>query len=340
MFLVRTVMYVFLSILVLLSLSAIYTAWRVQQISERFEPDGSIAEIDGVDLHYHFTPGRDPDPEGPVLVFLHGASGNSYDTRLAFEGAFSGRYPLLFIDRPGLGFSERSFAKHSSLDGQARLIGGLLKHLEIERAIVVGHSYGAAVTAVLGLIEPDRVAGLAFIAPVSHPWPGGVDLYYRIAALPVVGPLFTRTVTLPLAERLAPAAILRVFAPGEAPEGYAEAINLPLLFRPRSFRANSADIAFLKEDVTRHSASYHELDQPAVIITGTDDTVVWPSIHSEGLLRDLPNAELVVLSNGGHMPHHTHKSDVVEALEKLVDRVESTSRREDVSGKVASKIAS
>lgn len=329
-------MYLFLSLTVLLMLSAAYTAWRVHQISGRLEPDGSLARIDGVNLHYRFVPAPDADPEAPVLVFLHGASGNSYDTRMAFEGAFDGRYPLLFIDRPGLGFSERDFERHSSLKGQAALIDELLEHLDIDRAIVVGHSFGGAVTAVLGLIAPDRIAGLAFIAPVSHPWPGGVDLYYRIAAMPVVGEVFTRTVTLPMAERLAPAAILRVFEPGEAPEDYADAIRLPLLFRPNSFRANSMDIASLKEEVIQHSASYGELTQPTVIITGTEDSVVWPSIHSEGLLRDLPNAELILLEGAGHMPHHTHKPDVVAALEKLVERVRVPSKRYEAGRKAAS----
>ncbi len=328
MFVFRATMYFIALITFLLLLSAAYTSWRVSRISTQYEPDGSLAVIDGVKLHYHFFPAAQGAADRPVLVFLHGASGNSNDTLMAFKGAFDSRYALLFVDRPGLGFSERESSHHGSLEGQARLVAGLLDHLKIEHAVVAGHSFGAAVTAVLGLIEPERVVGLAFIAPVSHPWPGDVNWYYKVAALPVVGEIFTRTLTLPLAERMAPAAILRVFAPGKAPERYAERINLPLLFRPHSFRANSTDIALLNEEVARHSKQYHDLSQPALIVTGTDDTVVWPSIHSEGLLRDLPNAELLVLKNGGHMPHHTHTDEIVDALERLVRRAEARAGRE------------
>ena len=40
---------------------------------------------------------------------------------------------------------------------------------------------------------PTRVAGLVLLAPVSHPWPGGVAWYYHVAAAPLIGPLFACT---------------------------------------------------------------------------------------------------------------------------------------------------
>jgi len=323
---IRWTMYFLLILSVFLAASGGYTAWRVHRISTQITPDGSFAKIDGAKLHYHFVPAAEKSEDELVLVFLHGASGNAYDTMLAFREAFQGRYGLLFVDRPGLGFSERKPRRHNSLEGQAKLIDGLLGQLKIERAIVIGHSYGAAVTAVLGRLAPERVAGLAFLAPVSHPWPGDVDWYYKLAAMPVAGEIFARTVTLPAAELLAPAAIRRVFSPDRPPDNYTSRTRLPLLYRPATFRANSSDIAGLKEDVTRQSPHYGGLSQPALVVTGTQDAIVWPSIHSEGLVRDLPDADLLVLEGGGHMPHHTHTDEIVAALGELVLRVEAAHR--------------
>ncbi len=321
MLLVRIPLFLIAILCVLLLAAAAYTAWRSGQITAKIDPEGRFATVDGVRLHYHWFPADSGAARNPVLVFLHGASGNSNDSMLAFRDAFEGRYPLLFVDRPGLGFSERNFDGETSLQRQAGLIAGLLDQLDISGAIIAGHSFGGAVTAVLGLVAPDRIAGLAFIAPVSHPWPGGVDWHYTVAALPVVGTLFTRTLTLPFAERLAPDAIVRSFAPGTPPQDYMDRIKLPLLFRPATFRANAQDVAGLKEQVTRHSQRYADLTMPAVIVTGTEDAVVWPSIHSQGLYRDLPDAELVVLEGAGHMPHHTHTDEVVAAIESLAERV-------------------
>lgn len=303
-------------------LAAVYTVLRVRRIRAQFAPDGTFATIDGVRLHYHHCPAEPASGGRPVLVFLHGASGNAYDMKLAFQNAFRGRAETLFVDRPGLGFSERGSGAHITPAGQAALIAGLLKHLEIENALVVGHSLAGSVTAALGLHAPERVRGLAFLAPVSHVWPGGVNWYYTLAALPVLGWLFTWTLTLPVGERLAPSAMKNVFHPDLAPATYARDIRLPLLFRPESFRANAAQICSIKEAVRVMSQDYRRLNQPALIVTGTEDTVVWPSIHCEGLLSDLPAAEVLMLDRAGHMPQHTHTADIVAGLERLLSRME------------------
>ena len=146
--------------------------------------------------------------------------------------------------------------------------------------------------------------------------------YYNVAAWPVIGALFCWTLTLPVGGLLAPSAMTNVFFPDRAPQDYFARIRLPLLFRPASFRANSRQIAFLKRAIINQSRRYCELDQPALVVSGTQDTVVWPSIHCEGLLRDLPNAHLLMLDKAGHMPHHTHTADIAKALSKLVHRVE------------------
>ncbi|MCV0425827.1 MAG: alpha/beta hydrolase [Roseibium sp.] len=308
-----------------------YTFWRVRQISRDFKPDGRFAVVDGVKLHYHFYSAEKERGNVPALVFLHGASGNGYDTRLAFLKVLKGKYPLLFVDRPGLGYSGRKSFGQDTPEGQAHLLAGLLEKLEIREAIVVGHSLGGAVAAALGMIAPARVQGLVFLAPVSHPWPGGVNWYYTVASMPVIGKIFSWTLMMPIAERLAPAAIGNVFFPDTAPEDYIEEIKVPLLFRPDTFQANARDIAQLKKAVTAQSERYSSLSQPALIVSGTQDTVVWPSIHCEGLLSALPEAELVMLDNAGHMPHHTHVSCITAALDGLVRRIRAEEGMASVS---------
>ncbi|WP_417667711.1 alpha/beta fold hydrolase [Roseibium sp.] len=317
--------------MILLGLAA-YTFWKTRAIARRHSPDGEFRTVDGVKLHFFNVIASASAAPRPTLVFVHGASGNALDQLTAFKDRLEGKYGLLFVDRPGLGHSQRDGERHSNPAEQARSIGALLKDLGISDCIVIGHSLGASVTAALALLRPDLVRGLVFLAPATHPWPGGVNWYYRVAALPVIGPLFCRTITLPVAERVAPVSISGVFSPDCAHDGYARDIKLPLLFRPESFRANAQDVAYLKGHLRRLAEAYPAIEQPAVVITGDRDTVVWPSIHSEGLVRDLPNATLVVLEGAGHMPHHTHGERIAQ---EIMDFAEMVSAMAEEAGELA-----
>ena len=297
----------------------VYTFVRSKHITRLYPPQGTFRTIDGIRLHYHFLSGAVSGQHRRTVLFLHGASGNSLDPLRVFSSVFQGRYNLLFVDRPGLGHSGRDWRRHTDPLEQASTIARLLDQLGIDECLVVGHSFGASVTAALALARPEKVAGLVFLAPATHPWPGGVNWYYTIAAAPVIGPLFCWTLTLPVAERRAAGAMACVFAPDPVDASYADGIDLPLLFRPSSFRANSQDVARLKSHLARQADRYSEIWQPAVIITGDSDQVVWPSIHSEGLLRDLPNASMVVLEETGHMPHYTRTERVCGEIQRMLD---------------------
>ena len=52
-----------------------------------------------------------------------------------------------------------------------------LERIGITRAIVVGYSWSGALATAYALAYPDSVAGLVLLAPVTHPWPGGVGWY-------------------------------------------------------------------------------------------------------------------------------------------------------------------
>lgn len=92
-----------IALLVAACLFVAYSLFRARQISRTYTPDGSLAEVNGAQMHYHFIPASQAASERPVLVFLHGASGNAYDMKLAFEGAFKGAIRFFSSIVRGLG---------------------------------------------------------------------------------------------------------------------------------------------------------------------------------------------------------------------------------------------
>ncbi len=288
-------------------------AWLVER---RNPPVGAFVEIDGTRMHFVHVPGP-ASPDLPPIVFIHGASANLNDQMVPLRPLLEGRAEMLFLDRPGHGWSSRGSGNETPA-GQARIIAGLMDKVGIRDAIVVGHSFGGATAAAFALDHPERARGLVFVAAATHPWPGGrTSWYYHLAEVPVVGRLFVETIAGPAGVLRMAGATECVFAPNAVPETYSARAAIPLVLRPSAFMANSIDVAGLYPFVAVNAARYPTIKAPTVVISGNRDTVIYEELHSGGLARDIPGAELVWVDNLGHKPDWIAPDLVVAAIEKV-----------------------
>lgn len=294
----------------------LFSRHTANAIAAAYPPVGAFVDAGGFDMHVVHVP-RPAGADLPALVFVHGASGNLLDQMVPFRKQFEGRAEMLFIDRPGHGWSERGGRGNDTPDGQARALANAMKAVGIERAIIVGHSFGGAIAASFALEHPDMTAGLVFLAPATHPWPGGVAWYYHVTAAPVIGWIFANTLAVPAGLSLIDTAVTAVFAPDPVPEGYRTDTAADLVLRPSAFRANATDVARLKPYVARTAPRYREIGAPTVVITGDSDSIVLARIHSAGLARDIPGAELVTVEGLGHKPDFAATALAVAAIEKV-----------------------
>jgi pimeloyl-ACP methyl ester carboxylesterase len=257
------------------------------------------------------------DAEGPQVVMIHGASSNLESMR-PLGDLLAQQHRVILIDRPGHGWSMRDDLKNSTPAMQARMIDEALQELGVKSAIVVVHSLAGALGALLALDYPRRVAGLAMLAPVAYPWPGGVGWYNKVATIPVIGPLLAYTITLPLGLILSEPGARSVFAPQTVPAIFVKNSATPLLLRPREFLANAWDLVTLKAAVVEQAPRYGNIKAPVVVITGDIDTTVSPNIHSRRLAATMPNAKLIVLPGVGHMVQYAAPELVVREIEAMI----------------------
>jgi pimeloyl-ACP methyl ester carboxylesterase len=306
------------AIVAILGAARVMTVLQAARIEAAHPPSGRLVEVEGGKLHVLELGASALSADQLPVVLVHGASGNLEDLRLALGERLAADRRVILVDRPGLGWSERPGGiADASPARQAELIAQALDRIGVGRFVLLGHSLGGAVASALALAFPARVAGLVLLAPVTHPWKGGIAWYNAILSTPVLGPIFAHTIAVPLALLLLNRGVAEVFDPQPAPADYVRRAAIRLLLRPAQFVANAQDIAALKPFVTAQAPRYGEIGAPTVILTGSADTTVSPHIHTRAMAWAVPHARLIMLMGIGHMPHHAAVDAVVAAVAQL-----------------------
>jgi pimeloyl-ACP methyl ester carboxylesterase len=300
---------------------ALITTLGVAVVERTYRPSGQFIDVAGARLHVVEIGPRSGAAIGPPVVLLHGASANLESMRQPLGELLSARHRVILIDRPGHGFSTRDRLTDATPAIQAAMIDEALGKLGIARAIVVAHSWAGALGAALALDHPARLAGLVLLAPVTHPWNGGVSWYNSLAVTPVAGWLFTRLVALPAGRYFLEPGARTVFAPQPMPAGYVRDTAVALLTRPSEFTANAYDMVALKPAVVAQAPRYHEITTPVVVISGNVDRTVSIDIHSRRFVAAVPQARLIELQGIGHMPQNVAPGVVVDAIDEMISRV-------------------
>src|SRR4029077_21275361 len=109
-------------------------------------PRGRFIDVDGVRLHYVER------GHGRPLVLFHGNGSMIQD----FESSglidlAAENYRVIVFDRPGFGHSLRPRKVVWTPEAQADLFKKALDRLSVQRAIVLGHSWGASVAVALAI---------------------------------------------------------------------------------------------------------------------------------------------------------------------------------------------
>jgi pimeloyl-ACP methyl ester carboxylesterase len=282
-----------------------------------YPPEGQIIEVMGRRVHA-VTRGTGPD-----LVLIHGASGNVRDMTFDLMSRLTDRYRVTAFDRPGLGYTEAAPGlgglfdrRGESPQEQAAFLRAAARQLGIERPIVLGHSYGGAVALAWALGDPEGTAAVVDVSGVSMPWPGSLDLLYRINGSAMGGAALPPLIVAFAPPQAVDATLGAVFEPDPVPAGYAEHFGIGLTLRRDSIRANARQVRILRSHIVEMSRQYATLTMPLEIVHGEADIIVPPGIHSLPLSRLVPGANLVILKDTGHMPHHAAPEAVVAAIDR------------------------
>jgi pimeloyl-ACP methyl ester carboxylesterase len=244
---------------------------------------------DSTDLVYWTWPGADP----PTLL-LHGIGnyGRYWDL---FADAIAGRLQLIAPDARGHGESGRPADGYAPADFAADALA-VLDRLDIERAVVVGHSMGGLHSINLAARHPERVLALVIVDASPDPLPQGAERAQRL--------LTGRP------ERFADRAGARAYLERTSP-GYSAAVyenRLAFAFREEDGGLVwRSDPAALQRIMSRRMPAEERWDAlasiacPTLVVRGTRSNVLTEAV-ARRMVQTLADGRLMELDAGHNVP--------------------------------------
>ena len=277
------------------------------------DADSKFVEVNGVNVHYK-TYGTGE----PVFILLHGfgASLFSWHEVTAPLAEFG---TVIAYDRPAFGLTERPMEWEGespySQDAQVELVIGLMDALGVEKATLVGNSAGGTVSMLAALKYPERIESLILVDPAVYAG-GGAPAWIRpLLGTPQfdhIGPLFARQLQAQGTEFLKTAWHDPSKITTEIFEGYQKPLQVENWDRALWFLTVSSNESGLADKVK-------DFNLPILVITGDDDRIV-PTEQSLRLADELPNAELAVIVQCGHVPHEECPGEFMQAVQDFLGK--------------------
>ena len=267
-------------------------------------PDDRFVTVDGSEVYVERW-GR-----GEAVLLIHGFGGSSHNwSRVAEDLADD--FWLVAPDLRGFGWSERPDSRQAySFENQVRTVLGVLDALEIERAHVVGHSYGGGVALWLANRHPERVRSLVLVGSTL---PG--TEYDSGRRLPSAGPLT------PMAVRwmLRPAFLRNAlessyYDPDKVDDAlvasYKERLSVEGV--NRAFRGLTA-----KSSRPQGSLDLARLTIPTLVVWGAEDPLL-PADSGRRFAEAIPNGRFHMIPECGHTPMEETPEAFVAAVEPFL----------------------
>jgi len=291
------------------------------------QPEGRFLTIAGREIHI-ITKGHKQN--GPVLFFLHGNS----ETALNWQEVWA-NLPVnahcVAMDLPGHGFSDRDWHVAHTSTYHANLAGQVLTALGITQAVWIGHSQGGGICLTAALQERARVQGIVLVASVGVPFakddirrgwsrviPSRPQRWFSwFLQVPPGSTIRNRLLHIGSAAVMQPVPLPQ---PLDQPEWQRDFM---LWGRPSQIIAAAEDMRFLGPSIGEIYDSYEQIDVPCEVVSALGDQLVPPAV-GQLLAGRIPQAQLSEIPHAGHMLIRSHPNTVVNAIERMINRVDAS----------------
>ncbi len=249
---------------------------------------------------------------GPKLLLVHGTGASTHSWRGIYP-LLAQKYSVLAMDLPGHGFTQLPDPERLSLPGMSAAIGSLVKSLDFQPDIAMGHSAGAAILTRMcldGLIAPKGLISInGAILPLSA-W--SFQFFSPLAKLLFVNPYVPRFFAWTAGDEKRVADIIKQTGSDIDAEGlkfYWRLFQNPAHVTGALGMMANWDLPSMEPDLGSLKTRLH------LIASGNDKAI--PADDAFRVRDKVPGSVVTFLKDRGHLAHEEKPSEVAGVVDAV-----------------------
>jgi pimeloyl-ACP methyl ester carboxylesterase len=302
-------LYAILVIIVLLIKGAIYADISVEDLKKEYANEHSkFIEIEGMQVHY-----RD-EGKGFPIVLIHGTA-SSLHTWNAWTNELTKNYRVIRMDLPAFGITGPNATSDYSIKSYTNFLHQFLTKIKVDKFHLAGNSLGGNIAWNYAAEHPEKIEKLILVdasgLPTNKPQPA----IFKMAKTPVLNSLFLYVTP-------------KFFIKKNMKEVYADEAKITdeliTRYHKMALRVGNRQAFIDRAKIDFRVSPKVNLEKlksiqtPTLLIWGAKDTWI-PLDNGKRMNAALPNSQLVVLENSGHVPMEENPAESLAILKNFLD---------------------